>query len=118
MIIQPDVKSEHVEQRDFVSWFRQTFRDVRLMAIPNGGGRSPSVALQMKLEGVLPGVPDLYIPKWHLWIEMKKAGGSLAKHQAEMIDYLKNDCGDDAIVCYGCEDAKSAVLRFIKIQET
>ena len=114
MIVQAPTRSEHVEQREFVSWFRKTFVGVKIVAIPNGGTRSPSVALQMKLEGVLPGVPDLYIPKWHLWIEMKRVDGSLGKHQAEMIGYLRNECGDNAMVCYGFEDAKEQVIMFVK----
>ena len=80
---------EHVEQREFVSWFRQTFKGVLIAAIPNGGGRPPQVALAMKLEGVLRGMPDLYVMKWHLWIEMKKIGGDVEKHQKEMT--LVND---------------------------
>ena len=116
MIIPTSSRSEHVEQRDFVEWFRQTFHNVKILSIPNGGDRSPSVALQMKLEGCLPGVPDLYVPKWHLWIEMKRFGGSLSSHQAKMIDYLKNECGDNTMVCYGFEDAKEQVLQFVKYQ--
>ena len=115
MKIPPPTRSEHVEQREFISWFRQTFNDVKIFAIPNGGARSKSVALQMKLEGVLPGVPDLCIPKWHLWIEMKKVGGHLEDNQRDMIGYLVRECGDNALVCYGFEDAKENVLRFVRL---
>ena len=31
------VPSEHLEQREFVRWFRQTYKGVRIFAIPNGG---------------------------------------------------------------------------------
>ncbi len=100
------VPSEHVEQREVVKWFRQTWPGVVIFAIPNGGLRNPAAALRLKVEGVLPGVPDLFVPEWRLWIEMKKAkGGITSKEQREMLLYLRR-VGYDAIVCAGADDAK------------
>jgi hypothetical protein len=42
------VPSEHFEQRELVKWFRQTFKGVRIFAIPNGGVRSLSTAAKLK----------------------------------------------------------------------
>lgn len=112
MIIQPPIKSEHAEQREFVEWFRKTFPKDLIWATPNGGERSPRVALQMKLEGVVRGIPDLYVRKWQLWIEMKKIGGRVEQHQA-LIHYYLRECGDTVFVCYGQEDAKRQVLKFM-----
>jgi len=101
-----NVPSEHVEQREVVKWFRQTWPGVVIFAIPNGGLRNPAAALRLKVEGVLPGVPDLFVPEWRLWIEMKKAkGGITSKEQREMLLYLRR-VGYDAIVCAGADDAK------------
>ncbi len=100
------VPSEHVEQREVVKWFRQTWPGVVIFAIPNGGLRNPAAALRLKVEGVLPGVPDLFVPEWRLWIEMKKAkGGITSKEQREMLLYLRR-VGYDAIVCAGADEAK------------
>jgi len=104
--------SEHVEQRNFVAWFRQAHRGVRIFAIPNGGQRSPSVAGRLKVEGVVAGVPDLYIPHWRLWIEMKRStGGRLSKAQIDWIDYLTTVCGDDVVVGAGFDDAREKILE-------
>ena len=105
-------RSEHVEQREFVQWFRQTFRPVRIFAIPNGGSRSRSEGGRLKAEGVSAGVPDLFVPEWLLWIEMKRAdGGTLSAEQKDWRDYLQG-IGHSWIVCHGLEDAKAKVARF------
>lgn len=96
-----------------MSWFRKTFPDVRIFAIPNGGKRSKREAERLKLEGVSPGVPDLYIPAWRLWIEMKTAsGGRVSEEQDDWIAYLKY-CGDDATVCRGHLEAIATVKAFL-----
>ena len=64
---------------------------IRIFAIPNGGARHPAVAYKLKAEGVLRGVPDLYIPEWKLWIEMKRIkGGVLSDDQKDWIEYLES----------------------------
>ena len=67
--------TEHEEQREFVRWFRQNHPGVRIFAIPNGGARSITTAAKLKVEGVSAGVPDLCIPAWGMWIEMKRQKG-------------------------------------------
>ena len=61
------IPTEHEEQRELVRWFRQGYKGVRIFAIPNGGARSIATAGRLKVEGVSPGVPDLFIPAWRLW---------------------------------------------------
>ena len=83
--------TEHEEQRELVRWFRQTWPGVRIFAIPNGGARSPATAGRLKAEGVSSGVPDLFIPAWGLWVEMKRTkGGSLSAEQKDWISYLES----------------------------
>ena len=104
---------EHVEQVSFVNWFRSNYQGVLIFAIPNGGLRNISVARKLQAEGVEPGIPDLFIPAWRLWIEMKRAkGGRLSQEQIELISYL-DGCGYSIIVGHGFEDAKKKVLQFI-----
>lgn len=94
-----------MEQREFVSWFRQTFRPVRIFAIPNGEARSRRVGGRLKAEGVSPGVPDLFIPAWGLWIEMKRAdGGTVSAVQKDWHAYLRS-IGQRVIVAKGFSDA-------------
>lgn len=109
--------SEHEEQVGFVNWFRTRFPGVLIYAIPNGGHRAINVGKSMKAEGVTPGVPDLHIPAWGLWVEMKRVkGGKLSDDQMAMIAYLEG-IGQNVIVGRGARDASMAVLRFRASQE-
>jgi len=59
-------------------------------------------------------VPDLYIPAWHTWIEMKRVkGGSVSPEQKDWHIYLQG-IGDFVIVGKSCEDAQSQILARIK----
>jgi rhodanese-related sulfurtransferase len=104
------VLSEHLEQREFVSWFRKTYSGVRIFAIPNGGYRSLAAASRLKAEGVSAGVPDLFIPAWRVWIEMKRAdGGALSEKQKDWRGYLKF-CGYIVIVAHGKKAAQDEII--------
>ena len=107
------VPSEHIEQSLFVQWFRRSYPNVLIFAIPNGGARSKATAGKLKVEGVVAGVPDLFVPKWHLWIEMKRTkGGVISNEQQGMVEYLQS-VGYRAIVCKGAEDAKAQILEIL-----
>lgn len=106
---------EHEEQAAFVQWFRYKFPLVRILAIPNGTRASIGAAIKAKKEGVSSGVPDLYIPAWKLWIEMKrKKGGSVSKEQKDWIEYLES-IGDKVIIGKGCEDAAQKVIDLSRL---
>lgn len=105
------VRTEHEEQCEFVQWFRRMFPGVRIFAVPNGEGRSLSVACRLKGEGVSRGVPDLFIPAWGLWIEMKRIrGGVVSEDQKDWIEYLIG-LGYAAHVCRGCEEAQTVAEK-------
>jgi hypothetical protein len=106
------IPPEHEEQRELVRWFRQTWPGVRIFAVPNGGVRSKATAGRLKAEGVASGVPDLFVPAWHLWVEMKRVkGGSLSPEQKDWIAYLEG-CGYQCVVGKGAEDAKRQISTF------
>lgn len=108
------VPSEHYEQVRFVGKFRVKYPGVRIFAIPNGGHRGKVTALKMKSEGVSLGVPDLYIPAWRLWIEMKRVrGGSVSPDQRDWHEYLEG-IGDDVMVCRGSDEALDKVEEYRK----
>lgn len=111
------IPTEHFEQRELVRWFRQTWPGVRIFAIPNGGHRSLAAAGRLKAEGVSSGVPDLFIPAWRLWIEMKRTkGGSVSAEQKDWIKYLE-EVGYCAKVCKGANDAKEQITAFFNQQK-
>lgn len=107
-------KGEHGEQVTLVNWFRASFPTVVIFAIPNGGHRAKSVGKALRDEGVMAGVPDLYIPAWRTWIEMKREnGGRLSAEQVWMLDYLAS-IGDRCIVAHGWRDAVKQIMEVVK----
>jgi hypothetical protein len=109
--------TEHEEQRELVRWFRQTYKGVRIFAIPNGGQRSRATAGRLKVEGVSAGVPDLFVPAWGLWIEMKRQkGGVVSAEQKDWMNYLQS-VNHVCIVGKGAEAAKVAISDFHEINE-
>ena len=102
--------SEHIEQVRVVSWFRHQWPSVRIFAIPNGGGRSMSQGASLKAEGVQAGIPDLFVPAWLLWVEMKRqSGGVVSPIQRDWIEYLQG-IGHRVIVGRGFDDARRQIL--------
>jgi hypothetical protein len=107
--------SEHVEQREFVSEFRKAFPSVRIFAIPNGEARSRTTGARLKAEGVSAGVPDLFVPAWSLWVEMKRAsGGRVSPEQADWHAYLVS-IGHHVIVARGQHDAWEKIKQLMEI---
>ena len=103
--------SEHLEQVRLVSWFRRQYPDTRILAIPNGGIRSASAGASLKVEGVSAGVPDLFVPEWCLWVEMKRStGGVVSPAQKDWIAYLEG-IGHQVIIGKGFEDAREQVIK-------
>ena len=108
------VPLEFYEQVGFLNWFEDKFPGVRIFAIPNGEKRSISVAKRLKKEGVKKGVPDLYIPAFKVWVEMKRVKGSVtSKEQKEWHAYLRN-IGDTVILAKGATDASRQIMDYIK----
>ena len=106
------MKTEHEEQRELVQWFRRS-GSVRIFAIPNGGARSAGTGARLKAEGVSSGVPDLYVPAWNLWIEMKReSGGTVSAAQKDWIEYLES-VGHTVIVAHGKDAAIESICKFI-----
>lgn len=102
--------SEHEEQVRLVHWFKKQYPDVGIFAIPNGGHRNKVTAYKMKMEGQSKGVPDLFIPEWQMFIEMKRQkGGRLSPEQKGWKQYL-DSVGYRVEVCHGFEEAKQTIM--------
>jgi len=113
MIAMKSLPSEHNEQAGFIQWFRARWPRVVVFAIPNGGKRNILTAKRLQREGVTPGVPDLFIPAWGIWIEMKRQKrGRTSPDQRVMIEYLEN-VGHRVIVGNGAKDASDKLLQMI-----
>ena len=109
------VPTEHQEQVLFVQWFRREYPSVRIFAIPNGEARSQSAGARLKAEGVSAGVPDLFIPAWNTWIEMKRSdGGRISPKQKDWWDYLSG-IDHQVFVCAGADSAKEIAKKVYKL---
>jgi hypothetical protein len=111
--------NEHNTQRLLVTWFRTNYPDWAnlLFAIPNGGQRSPVTAKRLKEEGVLPGVPDLFLAMPSsvspgLFIEMKTTSGRLSAAQKQRKQELEQS-GYSVAVAFGYEAAKQAIEDYL-----
>jgi len=99
-----DNPSEHWEQAKFIEWWRKN-HEALIFAIPNGGRRGGAQAARLQLEGVLPGVWDLFVPEQGLWIEFKRRHtGTLSKEQRDFGRRML-EAGYRCMVAYGCDDA-------------
>ena len=107
------IKTEHEEQRELVRDFRQAYPGVLIFSIPNGGWRTKATALKLRVEGCVAGIPDLFVPEWCLWIEMKRStGGRVSAEQKEQIAYLEQ-IGHAVIIGKGKDDAWSKIQLFL-----
>lgn len=103
---------EHAEHVTFYNEFKKLWPDILIHSIPNGGKRHPKVAKEMKAEGLTPGIPDLFIPEWALWVEMKRVkSGSLSPDQKKIIPKLK-EAGYAVIVAKGWIDGINQVHEY------
>lgn len=115
-----------------MQWARRhahQYPELRLLhAIPNGEKRSRSVANRLKLEGVSPGVPDLFLPaariapdarlRHGLYIEMKRQrGGSVSAEQKAWHVELRAQ-GYEVVVAKGWEAAVAAIRRYLAAPST
>lgn len=115
--------SEHSIQSALVQWARlseKIYPELALLhSIPNGGFRSYKTAKEMKTEGVLAGVPDLFLPvargEYHgLYIEMKSGKGKLSESQKKVIPKLLEQ-GFSVIISNDWKAAAEEIIRYLKI---
>lgn len=92
-----------------VQWFRRTYPKVLIFSVPNGGHRRPAVAAKMKATGVVKGVPDLFVPAWEMWIEMKRVKGGVTSLEQDMMHLYLRSVGYKVIVTKGFEDAQRQI---------
>ena len=110
--------TEHQEQVMLINWFRLQYPKYIIFAIPNGGARHIVTAVKLKAEGVLAGVPDLFlmVPKgeWHgMFIEMKAKAGKVSDNQKEFMA-AANAMNYKTIVCFGFYDAKTSIINYLQ----
>jgi hypothetical protein len=101
-----------------VRWFKYQYPQHLIASIPNGGHRNKVTAGIMKAEGVLSGMPDLFIPvpslsNFGLFIEMKAGKGVLSANQKDVIEKLQKE-GYRVEVCRELEEFMEVVNDYLK----
>lgn len=108
---------EHRLQCECVKWVRMQHRNVLIFAIPNGGARTALTGAMLKAEGVVAGVPDLFIahptPKYSgLFVEMKIKPNKPSNAQVDAMDRLRN-VGYKVEVCYSFDEFVRCVTDYL-----
>ena len=113
--------SESHEQRSLVAWWqavRRQWPGAVLFAIPNGGARSAVTGARLRAEGVVAGIPDMFLacPKGGragLFLEMKRThGGRVDKAQKTVMALLESQ-GYECAVCRGFEAARARIEAYM-----
>lgn len=111
--------SEHTEQSRFFAVLRRLGHPCseRAFAIPNGFLDSKSKRIRAWQEGVVSGVPDVFIPfpskGFHgLFLEFKAPGGRVTKAQAEFLAYASS-VGYKAQTVYSLKEALCALNDYL-----
>lgn len=105
---------EHTMQVKVVQYVRTFYPEVMILSIPNGSGTTAKNRLALYAEGLLPGVPDLFIPEarkgFHgLWIELKTNTGVESKAQKN----IRNNLEHNGYLCYvaRCENTAINIIE-------
>lgn len=81
--------------------------------VPNGGSRNALEATNLKVQGVLAGVPDLIVvlPFGEIcWIEMKAKDGRVSLNQTNLHTHF-NKLGHEVITAYSAEEALAGLRK-------
>jgi len=110
--------NEHQEQVMLIKWFRLQYPKLTIFSIPNAAKRSMQLAAYMKAEGLISGVPDLFLMKanktrYGLFIEMKAKDGKPTESQIEFIEKAKSQ-NYEAVIAYGYEEAKNIINEYLQ----
>lgn len=118
--VRPHRKVQHEArlQQACVRWYRLTHRDYPvLFHIPNGGRRNAREAAHFKAEGVVAGVPDLFLaaPRGGyagLFIEMK-AGRNTESEQQKKVRALLEQAGYRCTICRSLDEFVQVVDGYL-----
>ena len=117
--------TESVLQSQCVAWFRAQYPNLIIFAIPNAAKRSFQLAARMRKEGMVSGIPDLFIAKARiykvslafdcgLFIEMKRDKSERPTfNQTYYLAKLK-EAGYKTAVCHSFDEFQQTVNDYLK----
>ena len=119
----PIKKEEAREQARLVAALRRRWSVIENLAqrpvvfhVANGGSRDAREASNLKIQGVLAGIPDLFImmPMGEvIIIEMKAKDGKVSDSQINLQKHFKA-LGHEVIVAHSAEEALAALRRRVR----
>ena len=119
----PSKASEHLEQSRFFAVIRRMeplYPGLRgAFAIPNGFLDTKAKRIRATQEGVLSGVPDVFIP-WPLggfhglFLEFKRPGGRVTRGQEEYLALMASR-GYKAEVVFGLREALEVLKAYMEV---
>lgn len=125
-------KAESAEQKAFVTQTYFFYPDLLIFAVANGGSRHALEAVNLKNEGVLPGIPDIVIEEarggsFGLRLEFKRPdlkpktaraiAGGRSKDQVKIHDHLTRK-GYLVFTVYSCAEAMDRLNAYMKLSPT
>ena len=119
---QRNAQPEAIEQEKVIKWARDNENNYPFLWLLhsslNGVKLSKNQAGRAKTQGMLSGVPDLFLPvprkNFHgLYIEMKSEKGRVSVSQSRFLS-VTNELGYQSIVCYSSEDAIEKINEYLK----
>lgn len=106
------MSSEHLIQVSCINWFKREYPKYLIFSIPNGEFRHKTVALRLKAEGLLSGIPDLCVITNDklFWIEMKAEKGRLSNSQKEVQKKMQ-ELNQEVYTCFSFEEFKDLLQK-------
>ncbi len=109
---------EHTLQVACVRWFRLAHPQRILYAVPNGGQRNAIVAAKLKAEGVLAGVPDLFLAAacggaHGLYIEMKNGKKGVVSEKQRSVIAALEAAGYATAICRTFDEFQIVVENYL-----
>ena len=124
------IPTEHAEQVAFVARCRR--EDIFVFSIPNGVmidddeddkkfAKKPKYDKyaqinKLKAEGMTAGIPDLFIPQYKLFIEMKRRDGGVVSESQKKVHKILRGLDYKVEVCAGAKQAYDIVIRERKLE--
>ena len=125
-MIKNKIPLESEEQEKVFSWINSNKKKYPELALAhaslNGVKLSPGAAVKAKRQGMVAGVPDIFLPidtadYNGLFIELKrKKGGKISPEQKAFLAALQAQCFNVKI-CFGAEEAIETIKNYLGIKE-
>ena len=108
---------EHSIQVKLIQYIKTFYPNILIFSIPNGANTTAINRVNLVKEGLLTGVPDLFIAHhnndYHgLFIEMKREKGVVSPSQKKVMEQLTKN-GYQCVVCKSVEESKEAIMKYL-----